>query len=145
MVPHDWIGDPIDVDGAVLRIRASQPGDRAYIATHWITSYEPAAGQRSLQGRLVDRLLDSRQTIAAVVCSEATPTALFGMAVATVEQVLHYAYVDKGLRRRGVARAAIAAVCGYPSRIECTHRWPHKSGRFAWNWYRAGAELALGV
>jgi hypothetical protein len=145
-----WLGDPIDVEGIALRCRAWAPGDRAYIATRWVTSYDTErAGisrddYRARQARIVDHVLDSRQTVAVVVCSESTPTALHAWAVASLAGPLHYAFCDPKLRRRGLAKAAITTALGsYPTRIDCTHSWPHRSGRFLWNWYRAGASLAL--
>lgn len=127
------------IAGEALALRRSDDGDRAFIASTWVTSYRGAAGvsrdvYQSEQPRLVDRLL--REHGALIVCSERRPSTIHAWACID-GATLHYAYTARELRRHGLLRALIVAALGeYPARVEVTHRLPFGSARFVVNPYR---------
>ena len=149
-------GDEIEVGGARLRLRPTEQGDRACIATRWVRSAMAEQDvEGALWGALVDRLLDSPRTRVAVVCSEASASTILAWACAmsapatsskwTARPVLHFAHVDPKLRGFGVGRAVIRRALGvYPDAIDVTHPWPFEGPRYRHDWLRAGALLALG-
>lgn len=137
------VGDVFEIFGVPLRIRESEPTDRAYIATRWITSAD--LEDKRLHGLAVDRLLDSPRSRIVVVCSERVPSTIFAWAVALRDPcAIHYAYVDAKMRGFGVGRAVIRAVGYNGATIACTHPWPFESERYLYDATRAGCLLALG-
>lgn len=94
--------------------------DRRFVVPHWAigSRYRLTKADRFA---LVDRLIDGGARVIVLATSDIAAHAF----AAGDGDVLHYVYVPKELRGRGLARRAITALLGeYSARIHVSHPWP---------------------
>lgn len=108
------------LDGEELLLRRAADDDRPRVTRDWIMSYRDRAGcdwdtyvrgERAVVERrwgLVHVAYRTGSEIHGWICGE--------------PGLLHYVYVPAELRRKGLARAMVHAVCGEHGR--CSHRRP---------------------
>ncbi len=105
----------ITLDGETLRLYPAEPRHHAYILRTWLETAQDMAGGRGLPRgliyggtrRIAEDCLDSVQ----VLVSETAPATVHAW-ICGEPGALFWIYVPFPLRRRGIARAMIAAVCG---------------------------------
>jgi GNAT superfamily N-acetyltransferase len=98
----------------VIKIRAGQPGDRAYTLRSWLSSHNHAPIARALGNAyyrawapVVERQL-ARSTLR-IACMADEPGAIVGFAVLQpAENLIHYVCVREKWRRKGVASLLLA-------------------------------------
>jgi GNAT superfamily N-acetyltransferase len=107
-----------------MNVEPMRAEHRGYVCSTW------ARGQRiGLRTRpafrLVNRIVDASRVV--VIASGPTVHAW----ACGDGDVLHYVYVPRELRGRGIARRLISQLFeGYPERVRVTHPWPFSSNRF---------------
>jgi len=127
----------LDLLHAGLVLRAATPSDHARITKDWLMSYAPRVKcepsyYREGQRRIIDSLLPLAHVL------YRTGSEIHGW-VCGEPGVAHYVYVPAELRRNGLARAMVLAVCG-ESGVHTHRRMPGLSGFVNWHYnpYRIG-------
>lgn len=128
------IASDVNASPADFVIRSPEAGDQGYIASTWVMAYGRGHAVQRYRKRhhpniapTVDRILDHATTEGRVAVRADDARAILGwiIFVPAVRPVIHFAYVRRGHRRRGIGAAlCIAAGIGRGAPLFYTMRGP---------------------
>lgn len=114
-------------------------GDEPFVFATWMRAHRDIAQRLRTGESVTPRALDRYRIAVArtvnesppkMLCSVDNAATLLGWVCASAER-LHFAYLRPELRCMGIGREMVRHAMGdYRDHIECTHRWPWKSGRY---------------
>jgi GNAT superfamily N-acetyltransferase len=121
------------VEALTITRRGPLDSDRAFLAATWTRSYRSSPWAKRIDpevyyanhANIVNRLLDTEGVV--VLCPEEHPTLILGFACGRVYKtaiLLHYVYVKKNLRHKGLASFLLESFgwrAGEPKPIIATH------------------------